>query len=81
MVTKGVSKNIYIYTGLTRVSEGSRHSFGDWKKQMERWIQIEVRGMQRTARGGTRARVRKKEVMAAAQGKYAPIIRAILKSA
>lgn len=33
------------------------------------------------ARGGTWARVRKKEVMATAQGKYAPIIRAILKSA
>lgn len=48
---------------------------------MERWIEIEEGEMWRRAKGGTPARVKKKEVMATAQGKYAPIIRAILKSA
>lgn len=48
---------------------------------MERRIEIEERETWRRARGGTPARVKKKEVMATAQGKYAPIIRAILKSA
>lgn len=54
---------------------------GIQEEEMERWIEIEDWEMRKRAGGGTRARVRKKKVMATAQGKYAPIIRAILKSA
>lgn len=62
-----------------RMKRVFRRGLGRWNGKMDR--DRREREMWRRARGGTPAGVKKKEVMATAQGKYAPIIRAILKSA